>query len=165
MACCAYRGWTIWHVHHDGGDSGNGLQQQWRGSESKVRTAPQKSKHRVRIRTSCSHPFGILVIMFSHCLSNWLFLTDNIKVFSHKWYQTDLTIIILTTCISVFHQHIFSIAVDKQPHMHLCLYSYWKLVLLGLYIILTGPHIRAFANSFIYPKCCILARWYSNDIA
>ena len=151
MACCAYRGWTIWHVHHDGGDSGNGLQQQWRGSESKVRTAPQKSKHRVRIRSSFSHRFGILVIMFSHCLFDWLFLTDNNKVFSHKWYWTDLTIIILTTCLNKFHQHfyIFFIAVNKQPHMHLCLYSYRKLDLLGLYLILTGPNIRAFANSFI----------------
>ena len=73
MPCYVYRRWRTWHVHHEGRDSGYGLQQQGRGSEAKVRTAPQNSL------TSGSNPyfgwhlFGILAILFSHCLYDWLF--------------------------------------------------------------------------------------------
>ena len=72
MPCYVYRRWRTWHVHHEGQDSGYGLQQQGRGSEAKVRTAPQNRL------TSGSNPyfgwhlFGILAILFSHCLYDWL---------------------------------------------------------------------------------------------
>jgi len=89
MPCYVYRRWRTWHVHHEGRDSGYGLQQQGRGSEAKVRTAPQNSLTSVSNPYFGWHLFGILVILFSHCLYDWLFLTDNNKVFSHKRYYTD----------------------------------------------------------------------------
>ena len=54
--------------------------------------------------------------------------------------------------------------VIKKPCIHLCQYSYWWLVSLDLYLIITGPHICGNANAFIHPKCWILAQWYSKDI-
>ena len=98
MPCYVYRRWRTWHVHHEGRDSGYGLQQQGRASEEKVRTAPQNSL------TSGSDPyfgwhlFGILVILFSHCLYDWPFLTDNNKYL----YISDIRLILRLSANSMY---------------------------------------------------------------
>ena len=51
---------------------------------------------------------------------------------------------------------------SANNHIHLHLSPYWLFFPFDLYLILTGPHIRTFANAFKHPKCRILARWYSK---
>ena len=49
-------------------------------------------------------------------------------------------------------QQIPYLQLTNNHNIHLSLYPYWKLVSLDPYLILTGPHIHAYANTFIHPK-------------
>ena len=54
---------------------------------------------------------------------------------------------------------------NNDNYIHLCLYPYWKLVSLDLYLILTRTHIHAYAcaTRICYRWDCIGHLWYNWD--